>query len=77
MQEMFYSELQMTLECRDTKLLPLFWVHPNVSTLKGRANKGNKWILATYQDASILQPSSVFFILTKFRQKMKFKIFLN
>jgi hypothetical protein len=30
----------MTLERKDTKLWPIFWVHHNVSTtLKGRANK--------------------------------------
>jgi hypothetical protein len=28
--------LHMTLECRDTKLWPIFGWHPHVSTLKGR-----------------------------------------
>ncbi len=31
----FYSVLHMSLERRDTK----FYMHPNVSTLKGRTNK--------------------------------------
>lgn len=33
--DLLYSVLHMSLECRDTKL----YMHPNVSTLKGRANK--------------------------------------
>ncbi len=34
-----FSGLHMTLECRDTKLWPVFGCITNVSTLKGRANK--------------------------------------
>jgi hypothetical protein len=27
----FYGGLHMTLECKDTKLWPIFWLHQNVS----------------------------------------------
>jgi hypothetical protein len=29
----------MTIECSDTKLWPILWVHSNAPTLKGKANK--------------------------------------
>ncbi len=34
-----YNELQISLLYRDTKVLAHFWMHHNVSSLKGKANE--------------------------------------
>ncbi len=53
------SSVHMTLECGDYQSLTPFWVHSNVSTLKGRANKNRTTTITTHK-RSLMQPVSFF-----------------